>query len=259
MKIDDLDITTEAMNRNTAPSWARSFTSHMAAVPSVISGMWGDEKGRETATERIARGKFVNDFTNKFLALLDDHFKSASQQQPVANYGKGGAGVPNTSVTPTFKSTQQPKVKESFESKLDTLLNEQQGQIPVAAKLKEMIASYMTGYDLKDAKVIAEIDQICRNIEINYNTNTSPVGQLRKLGDLLFTVIMIQKKTSQPKQQNAQPKSDQLDAQAQEAINIITSLGSRNNTYAVALASLKQLRKADPAAYAKLMVSVNNT
>ena len=255
MKIDDLSLVTEISVRD----FGREVGSHVVAMPSVISGMWGDETGRENATQRIARGKFVNNFTNKFLASLDNYVNNAKvSAQTTANYGKGGAGVPNTSVTPTFKSAQQPQVKESLESKLDILLNEQQqGQIPLATELKQMIVSYMSGYTL--TKVDDAINQFCKNIEVAYNSNQRPVGDLRKLGNLLFGVIIDQKNASQPKRPNTNPESDQMDSQAQEAINIIKTLGSRNNTYAVALASLKQLRKADPAAYAKLMASVNNT
>jgi len=215
MKINDLDPMVEA---SFAGAWQGAKTALGAAL--------GDEKSIDAVTERVARGKFVNMFTNKFLANLSADF---SKKKTDANN--------------QTQSTQQP-----------------QKGIPMAAEIKAMVIKYATGYSLTEPSADAAINDFCTKIETAYNSNKNPTDELRKLGDFLFSIIRIQQKSRQPAQNDKQNSQDQpqqaIDAQAKEAINIIKNLNARNNTQQVAISALEQLRKTNPQAYSALIASL---
>jgi len=222
MKINELSLVTEI----SAGDFGREVKAHVAAVPGILTGMLGSQKGAENATERIARGKFVNTFTNKFLANLNADF---SKKKTDANN--------------QAQSTQQP-----------------QKGIPMAAEIKQMVQNYANGYSLTEPSADTAINDFCTNIENAYNQNGNPADELRKLGDFLFSIIRIQQKSRQPAQndnQNSQNQPQQaIDAQAKEAINVIKNLNAKNNTQQVAISALEQLRKTNPQAYSALIASL---
>ena len=232
MKINDLVTTTDS----TDPVVTEGY---LGAIGHTIAGKLGVEGSREKAEQSIARSKFVNTFTSKFLSDLNSKVPQLKKTIIAAQQSQ---------------TTPQPTVAESFDGKLANLLNEQQAQTLITDYLYNKIITYMTGYTLD--KVKSQLYQFCQNVQNEYMANRNPDVILRQIGELLFDVATIQKNQRTYASQPQEKGPEQIDSLSQEAINVIKNLSSRNNTYQVAAAALTQLRKTNPAAYMKLMSSV---